>query len=94
MNKVAEALRGTNYSEIARKSRTTPGFVSMLFRGKRRGKWETMARVAKVLGVSLDELHAYLSKVSKAVAAPTATNYGWGVRKSKGKTTAPAGVGA
>ena len=65
MDKVDVALKITNYSEIARKSGTTPGFISMLFRGHRRPKMETARKVAKAMGVSLDELDGHLSKLAE-----------------------------
>lgn len=90
MNKVESALKSTNYSEIARKSGTTPGFVSLLFRGRRRAKVETMAKIAKVLEVTLDDLHGHLlSKIVAKGKGNKTGNYGWEQKKpTKGRAAA------
>jgi transcriptional regulator with XRE-family HTH domain len=62
MASLAEVLKRVSYSEIARRSGTTPGYISLLFRGKRSARMETLAKVAKVLGVGVGELHDYLTK--------------------------------
>jgi transcriptional regulator with XRE-family HTH domain len=89
MDRVTQVLKTLNYSEIARKSGTTPGFISMLFRGQRRAKVETLSRIAKVLGVTLDDLHSHL--LSRIVSKGK-NNYGWEQTKPKrtrAKTKAP-----
>jgi transcriptional regulator with XRE-family HTH domain len=68
-----ETFRALGYSEIARRTGTTPGFISLLFRGRRHAKAETLSRIAQALGVSMDELHTHLSKISK-----DGRRYGWG----------------
>ena len=62
---VQDALNQMSYSEIARKSGTTLGYVSLLFRGYRGAKTDTLERLADALGVDLAELHAYLKALPK-----------------------------
>jgi transcriptional regulator with XRE-family HTH domain len=61
MSRVEKALEGLSYSEIARETGTTTGYISLLFRGQRSARSETLAKIAKVLKVSLDDLHQYLT---------------------------------
>lgn len=65
LNPVQESLNKMSYSEIARKSGVTFGFCSLLFRGYRSAKVDTLERIADALGVELAELHAYLKSVPK-----------------------------
>jgi len=78
MDRVQQALKARYWSEIARATGTTPGFISLLFRGKRSARVVTLGKIAKVLGVSLDELHEYLNKARK-------NNRGYGWRKPAGE---------
>ena len=48
------------------------GYISRLLRGERQATVETLERLAKALGVSLDEMHAHLKRISKPE-----TPYGW-----------------
>lgn len=82
MDRVTQALKTLNYSEIARKAGTTPGFVSMLFNGHRRAKVGTLREIAKALGVTLDDLDRHLVKIP----APENKYPDWTSRK-KGKST-------
>ncbi len=63
MGTVAEVLKKTNYTQIARLSGTTPAYISLLFNGRRNGKTATLKKVATALGMTLDDLHAHLSKL-------------------------------
>lgn len=72
MDRVQTALKDKTWSEIARATSTTPAFISLLFRGKRSAKVATLARIAKVLGVTLDDLAGYLSRPQK-----NGRGYGW-----------------
>jgi transcriptional regulator with XRE-family HTH domain len=47
-------------------------YISRLLRGERRATVETLDRLAKALGVTLDEMHAHLKRVTKPEAP-----YGW-----------------
>lgn len=67
--KIAEALARISCTELARRSKTTPGYVSLLFRGLRDGRVDTLERIADVLGVSLGELHDYLKNVRSGATA-------------------------
>jgi transcriptional regulator with XRE-family HTH domain len=78
INPVQESLNRMSYSEIARKSGTTFGFISLLFRGYRSAKVDTLERIAGALGVSITELHAYLKAVPKQ-----SERHGWS--KAKGR---------
>jgi transcriptional regulator with XRE-family HTH domain len=85
VNPVQDALNRMSYSDIARKSCMTLSFISLLFRGRRHAKAETLSKIAKVLGVTMDELHSHLSKLGK-----DGRRYGWGkaqVLRSKQRTT-------
>ena len=94
MDKVASALKGTNYSEIARRSGTTPGFVSLLFRGQRRAKVETLSKMAKALGVTLDDLHSHILKLASTAGVKGKPD-GWqGGKAPKRTPKAPAPVNA
>ncbi len=90
MDRVTKALKTLNYSEIARKSGTTAGFISMLFRGHRRPKMETARKVAKAIGVSLDELDTYLLKLGE----PANRYPSWEKPKARPRTRTPVAVGA
>ncbi len=72
MDKVAAAIKGKSWTEVAKTTGTTPSFISLLFRGKRNAKVATLARIAKVLGVTLDELATHLSRPQK-----NGRGYGW-----------------
>ena len=63
MDSVQKALKTVSYSEVARRTGTTPGYVSLLFRGLRRAKMETLGKMAKALGVSVEDLHTHLTKL-------------------------------
>jgi transcriptional regulator with XRE-family HTH domain len=83
MNPVQESLNRMSYSEIARKSGTTFGFISLLFRGYRSAKIDTLDRIADALGVELAELHAYLKSVPKRDQ-----RHGWAKPKPRVAATA------
>jgi transcriptional regulator with XRE-family HTH domain len=63
MDKVATALKATNYSALARQTGTTPGFVSLLFRGLRGARMDTVQKMAKALSVSTDDLCRHISRL-------------------------------
>jgi transcriptional regulator with XRE-family HTH domain len=65
MDNVAAALKATNYSALARQTNTTPGFVSLLFRGLRGARMATIQRLAKELAVTTDDLCRHLSRVQE-----------------------------
>ena len=62
MDKVATALKATNYSALARQVGATPSFISLLFGGRRGASMATVQKLAKHLGVSIDDLHRHLTK--------------------------------
>jgi len=64
MARLSEVLKTMSYSEIARRTGTTPGYISLLFRGKRSTKLETLGKLSKALGVGVEELHGYLTRIS------------------------------
>jgi transcriptional regulator with XRE-family HTH domain len=70
MDRVAAALGKTTYSELARQTGTTVGYISYLFHGKRAARMDTLARVSKVLKVGMDELHQYLTRVKAGEITP------------------------
>lgn len=80
---VQESLSRMSYSEIARKSGVTFGFCSLLFRGYRSAKVDTLERIAGALGVSMAELHAYLKAVPKQ-----SERHGWAKSKPQVGATA------
>jgi transcriptional regulator with XRE-family HTH domain len=89
MGTVAEVLKKTNYTQIARLSGTTPAYISLLFNGRRNGKTVTLKKVATALGMSLDDLHGHLASLphekrswpkKPSTSAPAAR----GRRKTKG----------
>ena len=84
---MAAALEGLNFSDLARRSQTTPGFISLLFHGQRGARVDTLGRIAAVLKVSLDDLHIYLEGVRSGP-----TKHGWKPPKPKAGTT-PAAAG-
>lgn len=101
MDRVARVLTTLSYSEIARRSGTTVAFVSRLFRGQRQAKMETLGKIAKALGVTLDDIYTYLGKVPKVqtVKCDNGQLHGWqgsnGKGKGKGrKAKAPVGAAA
>ena len=59
---VKQALKRISQEELAKRSGLTPGGVSLLLHGHRRGTIVTLRKVAAVLGVGLDDLDAYLQK--------------------------------
>jgi plasmid maintenance system antidote protein VapI len=63
MDKVAAALKATNYSALARQVGTTPSFISLLFGGRRGASMGTTGKLAKALGMSMDDLHRHLTRV-------------------------------
>jgi cyanate lyase len=65
MDKVTTALKGTNYSTLARQTGTTPGFVSLLFRGHRGARMATIQKLAKHLEVSTDDLCRHITQTQK-----------------------------
>lgn len=67
MDKVATALKVTNYSALARQSGTTPAFVSLLFRGHRGARMVTIQKIARALEVSTDDLCRHLSRAQGKV---------------------------
>lgn len=67
MDKVATALKATNYSALARQTGTTPGFVSLLFRGQRGARMTTVQKLAKVLAVSTDDLCRHITRAQGKV---------------------------
>ena len=73
MATLAHVLKTTNYSEIARRTGMTPGYISLLFRGKRGGTLETLGRLSKVLGVEVGELHDHLTRISRQSRKRTTT---------------------
>ncbi len=83
INPVQESLNRMSYSEIARKSGTTFGFISLLFRGYRSAKVDTLERIAGALGVTMAELHGYLKAVPKQNE-----RHGWAKSRSRVGATA------
>jgi transcriptional regulator with XRE-family HTH domain len=88
MDRVEQALKGSNYTQIAKRSGTTPAYICLLFNRRRSGKTDTLKKVAVAIGVTLDELHTYLSKTplekrawQKKPATPKV--------KAKGRSKAP-----
>ena len=87
MDRVTRALKTLNYTEIARKTGTTVGYVSLLFRGKRRAKMETMGKIATAVGVSVEDLHNHLMRVFRE---PGGKLDGKGGKRPKAPTAAAA----
>ena len=83
INPVQESLNQMSYSEIARKSGTTFGFISLLFRGYRSAKVDTLERIAEAMGVTLAELHSYLKALPKQ-----SERHGWAKSKPQVGATA------
>jgi cyanate lyase len=83
INPVQDSLSRMSYSDIARKSGVTFGFCSLLFRGHRSAKVDTLERIAGALGVSITELHAHLKAVPRQ-----SERHGW--QKSKPQVGATA----
>lgn len=59
---VKQALKKVSQEELAKRSGLTPGGVSLLLHGHRRGTIVTLRKVAAALGVGLDDLDVYLQK--------------------------------
>jgi transcriptional regulator with XRE-family HTH domain len=72
MDKVATALKATNYSALARQTGTTPAFISLLFRGLRGARMVTIQKLAKALGVSIGDLCQHLTKQGRQGKADVA----------------------
>lgn len=70
MDPVAQALKGLSYSELARRSGTTPGYISLLFRGKRSARMTTMGKVAKALGVTVNDVYNHLERLARRRKPP------------------------
>ncbi len=74
MDPVTQALKAVSYSELARRSGTTPGYISLLFRGKRSARMATMGKVAKALGVTVNDVYNYLERLARRRKSPTAAS--------------------
>jgi transcriptional regulator with XRE-family HTH domain len=86
VTKIDEALKRLSYSEIARRTKTTAGYISLLFRGERSARVETLHRVATALGVSMDELYDHLRRGRDQEASP---DYRRGGKDKAGAATKP-----
>lgn len=63
-NPVAEKLNATSLGRLARGVGVDVSFLSRLFRGQKGARMETADRIARELGVTLDQLHQYVSSAS------------------------------
>lgn len=70
MSTVASALKATSYSALARQTGTTPGFVSLLFRGRRGARMTTVQKLARCLGVSTDDLCRHITQAQRRGSSP------------------------
>lgn len=86
--KVATAYAKTSVTELAYRTGTTPSFISMLFRGKREARVDTLRRIAGALGVSVDELDTYL--VSIKGQSGKMSRHGWPKPSPRSCSKAPA----
>lgn len=66
MSKTQQKIDAINRSEVARETGLHVSYVSRVLAGKRNPPLTVAAKVAKAVGVSLDELNGYLEGVTAA----------------------------
>ncbi len=65
MDPVSQALKAVSQAELARRVGTTQGYISLLFRGKRSARMETMGKLAKALGVNVNDIYNHLERLRR-----------------------------
>jgi transcriptional regulator with XRE-family HTH domain len=64
-SKVRKALGGFSQAAVARQAGVTDSYMSLVLSGQRTPRLPVAARIARVLGVSLDEFSLYLELLKK-----------------------------
>ena len=63
-------IRGLSASEVARRAGLSESYISRLMKGKRRPSSDALERIARALGVSMEDLQTEMRAIREIAKAP------------------------